>query len=722
VPKKTNAKNENDGSIPPPPQAADVTTGGMPAQLKNSQIRTLLSKLNGHCSQLHTRGWWSYEWCHEKNVRQYHVEVSRDPIRTATAINSVGRGGDLNYDIQDMALVGDWEGAMQIIYPAGVYDGKLKKGSSEFVTYGPLGNIIDIRTTFHSAEEDEKYSRLTSPWHDGTLSGNPRKSDLPPRAFIDPRRKTGYDRGPIIRQAFVNGDFCKEANIRRSVAVEFRCCTEREIESWMPLNKDTPLPEVYGNGAERAPLGVLVGVHEDETCRYRSRVCTPLLCPTHAVDTPIADASSSNNDGARSSTKTTSKMTKEQKARAEKDHFGVLLDAIFGGKKVVDIDQAQVLIPDPVTGQEFKELMRIAENGGDFLKHPSFGRVKRVMRKSRANKIDLKDLIGHYKDKDDRIQSPLVTNMEDKMNPLGALLDALFGGEIDVDNFGQVKVHIPDPAIGQEFDELIRMAENGGDFLNHPSFRRVKRALQKTRGNTMGVADLIGDFKDKDGGSRSPLFIKVKDGMSIRDTLDQAFRKEPCLKKNLGWWTYKFCHGRFVRQIHTRSVVDSTTGFTKQIPEVDNSLGVYLNSGNSITDYPNEEEHLHVLNAKGSGHADWEIGHRKGSITHNGRLTNNDKHPGRNNGAMFVQEYAHGEDCDHEDVAESVVKGGNVVHGSVERSTTVRFSCGKRLELIDIKEDSTCHYIFDVTVPELCHHELFRAVVTKTQVVKCLPV
>lgn len=482
----------------------------------------------------------------------------------------------------------------------------------------------------------------------------------------------------------------------------------------MPLNKDSPLPEVYGNGEESVPLGVLVELHEDETCRYRSRICTPLLCPTHAVDTPVTDASSSNNDGARSSTKTTSKMTEEQKARAEKDPFGVLLDAIFGGNMVVDIGQAQVLIPDPVTGQEFEELIRIAENGGDFLKHPSFGRVKRAMRKSRGNKMDLKDLIGD--DEDNRIRSSLVTSMEDKMNPSGALLDALFGGEMDVDNFGQVKVHIPDPAIGQEFDELIRMAENGGDFLNHPSFRRVKRALQKTRGNKMGVVDLIGE--DEDNSIRSPLFIKVKDGMSIRDTLDQAFRKEPCLKKNLGWWTYKFCHSRFVRQIHTRSVVDSSTGFAKQIPEVDHSLGAYLNSGNSITDYPNEEEHLHVLNASGTGHADWEIGHRKGPITQNGGLTKNEKQPGRNNGAMFVQEYAHGEDCDHEDVADSVVKGGNVV----ERSTTVRFSCGKRLELIDIKEDSTCHYIFDVTVPELCHHELFRAVATKTQVVKCLPV
>merc|ERR1711902_153348 len=114
--------------------------------------------------------------------------------------------------------------------------------------------------------------------------------------------------------------------------------------------------------------------------------------------------------------------------------------------------------------------------------------------------------------------------------------------------------------------------------------------------------------------------------------------------------------------------------------------------------------------------ADLGFGRSKGTAS-----TKNEKQPG-GNGAVYVQEYMHGDICDHEDVAESVIKGGNIVHGSIERSSSVRFSCGKQWELIDIKEDSTCHYILDVTIPELCQHELFKAPVTKTQVVKCLPV
>lgn len=153
--------------------------------------------------------------------------------------------------------------------------------------------------------------------------------------------------------------------------------------------------------------------------------------------------------------------------------------------------------------------------------------------------------------------------------------------------------------------------------------------------------------------------------------------------------------------------------------ESEHLLGKYTDALN----YSNEDEHLHVVNVTGIS-ADIDIGRRnKRGVLNigNGGGNHNEKGPG-GNGAVFIQEYMHGDVCDHEDVAESVIKGGNIVHGSVERSSTVRFSCGKNLELVDIKEDSTCHYIIDVAVPALCNHPLFMAPVTKTQVVKCLPV
>lgn len=166
------------------------------------------------------------------------------------------------------------------------------------------------------------------------------------------------------------------------------------------------------------------------------------------------------------------------------------------------------------------------------------------------------------------------------------------------------------------------------------------------------------------------------------------------------------------------NVIDPNTGSQKMRIESEHLLGKYTDTLN----YPKEEEHLHVVNVTGLS-ADMDIGRRnkRGVLNIGGGGNQNEKGPG-GNGAVFVQEYLHGDTCDHEDVAESVIKGGNIVHGSIERSTTVRFSCGKALEIVDIKEDSTCHYIIDVAVPALCNHPLFMAPVTKTQVVKCLPV
>jgi len=181
-------------------------------------------------------------------------------------------------------------------------------------------------------------------------------------------------------------------------------------------------------------------------------------------------------------------------------------------------------------------------------------------------------------------------------------------------------------------------------------------------------------------------------------------------------WTYEFCHAKHIRQYHVDKIIDASTGFATQRIEADHLMGLYKGSGNSIDDYANEEERLHVVNPAGGSPA-VDLGIGSGN-------KNERQQPAAagGNGAVYEQEYKHGDVCDHDDVALSVIKGGNVLRGSVERSSTVRFMCGKRWELIDVKEDRTCHYLLDVMVPELCQHNLFRPPVTKTQVVKCLPV
>jgi hypothetical protein len=55
---------------PPPPQTMNSEVE------KILQVHIRLSALEGICGQLH-RGWWSYEWCYEGSVSQFHVQVDK---------------------------------------------------------------------------------------------------------------------------------------------------------------------------------------------------------------------------------------------------------------------------------------------------------------------------------------------------------------------------------------------------------------------------------------------------------------------------------------------------------------------------------------------------------------------------------------------------------------------------------------------------------------------
>lgn len=90
-------------------------------------------------------------------------------------------------------------------------------------------------------------------------------------------------------------------------------------------------------------------------------------------------------------------------------------------------------------------------------------------------------------------------------------------------------------------------------------------------------------------------------------------------------------------------------------------------------------------------------------------------------GTYYPLEYTGGDVCDHSDVTDSAIIAGGIGAGLVSRSSTIRFFCGNN-DMVSVSEDSTCHYLVDVTVPELCSHPLFKEPVMKKQVMKCLPV
>jgi hypothetical protein len=203
--------------------------------------------------------------------------------------------------------------------------------------------------------------------------------------------------------------------------------------------------------------------------------------------------------------------------------------------------------------------------------------------------------------------------------------------------------------------------------------------------------------------------------MSVAEVLGQTFGKSGdfCIQTGTGgWWVYEFCPGEYIRQFHETSLMDRMTGATSTAVETEHILGRFVPEDYAWVSKENEWKN--VVNVT-------EIDFGSGTKSSNKKKNLIFKASGRGgNGAYYTQEYTKGDLCDHEDVTDSAVKAGEFGEGGIERATSVRYSCGTYLEMT-VKEDSTCHYIVEITVPTLCHHPLFRAPVSKKQVVKCIP-
>jgi len=177
---------------------------------------------------------------------------------------------------------------------------------------------------------------------------------------------------------------------------------------------------------------------------------------------------------------------------------------------------------------------------------------------------------------------------------------------------------------------------------------------------------------------------EIKDGsLSVADIIKSVFKGLPqgCLTKEDGWWTYQYCHEQYARQYHAEYTVDTATG--KYAAKLDTIHMLGLHSPSHQEDLTNNDEHLRMLNTTTSKYYTLDLGE--------------------------------GDVCDGDDI-----KGKK----GIQRSAVVRFGCGDTFELLSVQEDSTCHYILDVVVQDLCDHKLFTEEIVEEdeQIVKCLPV
>ena len=192
---------------------------------------------------------------------------------------------------------------------------------------------------------------------------------------------------------------------------------------------------------------------------------------------------------------------------------------------------------------------------------------------------------------------------------------------------------------------------------------------------------------------------------SIRYILDKTL-SDSCLKKNEGWWAYSFCYQSSAYQYHESINLNVEKGAIESTIEAKHVLGKY--DPVTAERFPNEDEVKHIIFPQGDLNEGLENGNGLESMGLDS--------------AYFVQEYIHGDLCEGDDVIDSAIKGGEVGEGGIERSTTIRFFCGNKRELVRINEDRTCHYVVDITVPELCTQKYFERPHIKKHAVKCVPV
>ena len=204
-----------------------------------------------------------------------------------------------------------------------------------------------------------------------------------------------------------------------------------------------------------------------------------------------------------------------------------------------------------------------------------------------------------------------------------------------------------------------------------------------------------------------------KENESIRDILDRTLGKACIESSTTGWWSYSYCHRKHVKQFHESIIINTDTGIATTGAEDVYMLGFY---SPELDDFPDTEEWKYVVNTTSTS----------GGSSGNDQSSSSSKMTSLNKrskgvAAYFTAEYTGGDECNDPDVTDAAIKAGSVGGGHAERACSIHYSCGSGYNIY-VNEDSTCHYVVEITVPELCDHPFFKAPVAKKRVVKCLPV
>ena len=251
-----------------------------------AEVTRRLAKLGGVCAQLH-QGWWSYEWCHQKKVSQFHVHVEADASKVS------------DIQLQDETKLGSWTRRQIHLLdePEEAQDDSVDS---------------DTASEPENSDSDGGYGSGTD------KQSIQMKSKRKPNLFAE-----GTPELAMVSDYYTNGDTCPETGYPRVTKVDIRCCSARvmnRIKGGVLLNGR---PIKSDNVAIHS-----LGEQKDKVCVYNVTVCTTLLCDTAGGE---EGAVSSGAEGGVGKSTTTTSSDKSQGKEEE---------AVLG--RVVNVDNMSV--------------------------------------------------------------------------------------------------------------------------------------------------------------------------------------------------------------------------------------------------------------------------------------------------------------------------------------------------------------------------------------------
>ena len=219
------------------------------------EIHQRLSKLVGLCAQLHP-GWWSYEYCYQEKVTQFHVSIS-------TKKKTDGSGDTVqDFKLEDVTNLGSFSGR------------SIKLATDE-----------DTSTAQQQEQEQQQ-----------------------PIDLAQNRKELGR-----VIENFIGGDSCPDTGKPRVTQATFRCCSQ----AYLSKSKGGILKN--GKPFETDLVTIFAAADsKEDICHYNITLCTPLLCDDYINDSNEEDGSYFSSTTSASKSETTAE--KSNKVDQQKKH------------------------------------------------------------------------------------------------------------------------------------------------------------------------------------------------------------------------------------------------------------------------------------------------------------------------------------------------------------------------------------------------------------------